>query len=193
MPHAKKIILTLFILPLLYLVIVLICIFQGTHYTPTTTPDTVLILGAQIKGNTKDNAYPSTVLKERLDTAIPYLLNYPTAKIIVCGGQGSDEVDSEANVMARYLITHGLSEERILIEDTSTRTKENIQNAQKKQDLNNTVIVTSDFHVFRSKLLAKRLGITQVSALPAQSKSSVTTKMYVREIFALGYGILFDW
>lgn len=78
--------------------------------------------------------------------------------------------------MARYLITQGISEERILIENTSTRTKENIQNAQKKQDLNDTVIVTSDFHVFRSKLLAKRLGIQQVSALPAQSKSSVTKK-----------------
>lgn len=177
---------------IIYAGFVLFLIFSGTKDQPTTKPDTVLILGAQVKGTSKNNAYPSTVLKERLDASIPYLKKYPKATVIVCGGQGSDEPDSEANVMAEYLRSNGISQKQILIEDTSTRTKENIQNAQKKQALGNTVIVTSDFHMYRSKLLAKRLGISEISGLPSVSKSSATFKTYVREICALGYGLLFD-
>lgn len=167
-------------------------ILSGTKEQPTSEPDTVLILGAQVKGTTKENAYPSTVLKERLDTAIVYLKKHPDAMVIVCGGQGSDEPDSEANVMAGYLINNGIPNASILREDTSTRTKENLQNALKKQALGNTVIVTSDFHMYRSKLLAKRLGMANVSGLPAVSKSSATFKTYVREVIALGYGLIFD-
>lgn len=177
---------------LTYTGLVLFLIFSGTKDMPTENPDTVLILGAQVKGSSKNTAYPSTVLKERLDAAVPYLKKQPKATVIVCGGQGSDEPDSEANVMANYLKTNGISQKQILIEDTSTRTKENIQNAQKKQALGNTVIVTSDFHMYRSKLLAKRLGISEISGLPSVSKSSATFKTYVREICALGYGLLFD-
>lgn len=176
----------------IYAGIIFLLILSGTKESPSSKPDTVLILGAQVKGTTKRNAYPSTVLKERLDTAIVYLNKHPDATVIVCGGQGSDEPDSEANVMAEYLINNGISKVSILREDTSTRTKENIQNAQKKQALGNTVIVTSDFHMYRSMLLAKRLGITEVSGLPAISKSSAKLKTYVREVVALGYGLIFD-
>ncbi|MGX7151064.1 YdcF family protein [Enterococcus ureasiticus] len=192
MKWVKRIMLIIIGVGIIYAGLVLFLILSGTKDQPTAAPDTVLILGAQVKGTSKDNAYPSTVLKERLDAAIPYLKEHPTATAIVCGGKGSDEPDSEANVMAEYLRVHGISQKQILTEDTSTRTKENIQNAQEKQALGNTVIVTSDFHMYRSKLLAKRLGISEISGLPAVSKSSARFKTYVREIVALGYGLLFD-
>lgn len=192
MKWVKRIMFIIIGLAFMYAALVLFLILSGTKEQPTTTPDTVLILGAQVRGSSKDNAYPSTVLKERLDAAIPYLKKYPNTTVIVCGGQGNDEPDSEANVMAEYLRVNGISQKQILIEDTSTRTKENILNAQKKQKLSNTVLVTSDFHMYRSKLLAKRLGISEVSGLPSVSKSSAVFKTYVREICALGYGLLFD-
>ncbi|MEI5989542.1 hypothetical protein A5881_001030 [Enterococcus termitis] len=192
MKWVKRIMFIIIGLAFMYAALVLFLILSETKEQPTTTPDTVLILGAQVRGSSKDNAYPSTVLKERLDAAIPYLKKYPNTTVIVCGGQGNDEPDSEANVMAEYLRVNGISQKQILIEDTSTRTKENILNAQKKQKLGNTVLVTSDFHMYRSKLLAKRLGISEVSGLPSVSKSSAVFKTYVREICALGYGLLFD-
>ncbi|MGX7244871.1 YdcF family protein [Enterococcus quebecensis] len=192
MKWVKRMMFIIISLGIVYIGLILFLILSGTKDQPTTAPDTVLILGAQVKGTSKDNAYPSTVLKERLDTAVPYLKEHPNAIAIVCGGQGSDEPDSEANVMAEYLRVNGISQKQLLIEDTSTRTKENIQNALKKQKLGSTVIVTSDFHMYRSKLLAKRLGITSISGLPAISKSSATFKTYIREIAALGYGLLFD-
>lgn len=194
LPKLLKItLITLVTIGAIYTSIVLFLIFSGTRDTPSTSPDTVLILGAQVKGTTKENAYPSVVLRERLDTATTYIKKHPEATVIVCGGQGSDEPDSEANVMKNYLIKQGISKEKIVAEDTSTRTKENILNAQKKQPLHNTVIVTSDFHIYRAKLLAKRLGIESISGLPAVSNNSAIFKSYTREIIALAYGLLFDW
>ncbi|MBO0471701.1 YdcF family protein [Enterococcus sp. DIV0242_7C1] len=188
----KQIVVIIIGIGTIYAAVVLAMIFSGTKDQPIKNPDTVLILGAQVKGSSKDNAYPSAVLKERLDAAVPYLKEHPEATVIVCGGQGADEPDSEANVMAEYLRVKGIPDTQILKEDTSTRTKENIQNAQKKQSLGKTVIVTSDFHIYRSKLLAKRLGISSISGLPAVSRSSAKIKTYIREVCALGYGLIFD-
>ncbi|MBL1230668.1 YdcF family protein [Enterococcus sp. BWB1-3] len=193
MKKLKKVLAVIVILCSIYIGSIFFLILKGTKEIPAAEPDTILILGAQVRGQSKETAYPSTVLKERLNTAISYIDENPQAVIIVCGGQGSDEPDSEANVMAGYLIANGVSSSRIIREDQSTRTKENITNALEKRDLGKTVIVTSDFHIYRSKLLANRLGIEELSGLPAKSESSVTARMYAREIIALSYAVLFDW
>lgn len=190
MKKVKRIIIFILALGILYGVIVTGLMFSGKQSQPEPNADTMLILGAQVKG---DPAYPSTSLKERLDAAIPYLNENLNTHVIVCGGQGSDESDSEANVMANYLIERGISESRITKEDTSTRTKENIANAMAKQSLGKTVIVTNDFHMYRAMLLGKRLGISDISGLPGKSNNSATVAMNLREILALGYGLIFDW
>lgn len=87
MKWIKRIMLLILGVGIIYAGFVLFLIFSGTKDQPTTKPDTVLILGAQVKGTSKNNAYPSTVLKERLDAAIPYLKKYPKATVIVCGGK----------------------------------------------------------------------------------------------------------
>lgn len=193
MKWVKKLMIMLFSLGFLYVGIIFILILSGIKETPQDSPDSILILGAQVKGETKNSAYPSTVLKERLDTALPYIKKHPDATIIVCGGQGKDEPDSEASVMATYLVKHGVPKNRIIEESQSTRTKENIKNAQQKKVLGNTVIVSNDFHIYRSKMLAKRLGMKEISGLPAPSRSSAKLRNYMREIIALSYGLLFDW
>ncbi|MGC6770176.1 YdcF family protein [Enterococcus sp. LJL128] len=193
MKKIRFFLLFMIIVGILYTGSLFFMILKGTKEQPANQPDTILILGAQVRGSSKETAYPSTVLTERLDTALPFINKNPNSIIIVCGGQGADEPDSEANVMADYLIDKGIDADRLIREDSSTRTKENIVNAQKKRELGKTVIVTSDFHIYRSKLLARRLGIKEISGLPAVSHSSVTPNMYLREIIALGYAVIFDW
>ncbi|MGL4696001.1 YdcF family protein [Enterococcus larvae] len=178
---------------ILYAGTILFLILRGTKDIPVDQPDTILILGAQVRGTSKENAYPSSVLKERLNEAIVFIGKNPQATVIVCGGQGSDEPDSEANVMADYLIQHNIDSKKIIKEDQSTSTKENIANAMEKADLGKTVIVTSDFHIYRSKLLARRLGLKTISGLPAHSQTSITPNMYSREVLALGFAIIFSW
>lgn len=188
----KRILLGLIALGVVYATVTFGLILSGTRQTPEADADTMLILGTQVKG-TKEKPYPSAVLRERLDTALPYLKESPKTIVIVCGGQGADEPISEAQMMADYLIDHGIPAAQIIEESSSTRTKENLQNAEVKRTLGQTVIVTSDFHLYRAELLAKRLGLKNISGLPAVSKSSALFKTYFREVFALGYGILFDW
>lgn len=193
MKKMMKLLVVLIGVGILYAVSMLFLIVQGTKEAPADNPDTLLILGAQVRGTSEGNAYPSSVLKERLNEAIHFIEENPQATIIVCGGQGKDEPDSEANVMANYLIQHHVDPTKILKEDLSTSTKENISNAMEKTNLGKTVIATSDFHIYRSKLLARRLGLNDISGLPAQSNTSVTANMYSREILALGFAMIFSW
>ena len=65
-------------------------------------------------------------IKSRLEVAVPYLTKYPHVKVIVSGGQGPDEDRTEASVMQDYLEQHGIDATRIIIEDQSTSTYENL-------------------------------------------------------------------
>lgn len=172
----KRLLITLLGLGLVFLLIIGGLIYSGTQQTPKKNADTMIILGAQVRGN----------------PAVPYLLENPQTKVVVTGGQGPDETDTEANVMARYLMEQGIDSQRIIKESQSSRTEENISNAKKLTDLGKTVIVTSDFHMYRGLMLARRENV-DASGLPAVSKSSATFKSYAREMLALPYGLLFDW
>ena len=130
-------------------------IFSGFGAKPTRDAKYCIILGAQWK-----KSGPSAVLKFRLDTAAKYLKEHPDTTAIVSGGQGSNEIISEAQGMKEYLCRLGIPEERILMEDRSTSTAENLlfsaRLMENKDDA--TVIVTNDFHLFRALQLAKKQG-----------------------------------
>ena len=176
-----------------YIVVILGLIFSQTKASPSDDVQTLLVLGAQIRGATKEEAYPSPVLKERLDTAFLYWKQHPEITIVVSGGQGSDEPATESSIMASYLIEKGVPKEIIFEESSSKRTQENIQFSNERYSLTHIAIVTNDFHMYRAQMLANRQGIKQVSGLSATSKTATTFSNYLREIIALGYGLLFDW
>ena len=83
--------------------------------------DYIIVLGAQMK-----EKGPSAVLQFRLDAAYAYLMNNEDTVCIVSGGQGRNEPCSEAEGMYAYLTQKGIPEQRILMEDQSTDTAENI-------------------------------------------------------------------
>ena len=83
--------------------------------------------------------------------------------LIVSGGQGDDEPVPEASAMASYLIARGFPADRLLVEDQSRSTEENLAFSKAIMDElrpgARATVVTSDFHAFRAALLARRLGI----------------------------------
>ena len=89
--------------------------------------------------------------------------------LIVSGGKGGDERVSEAEAMARYLTERGFPADRVVREDRSRTTEENllfskaIMDQQRPPGPGNPsarcVIVTSGFHAFRAAIIARRLGI----------------------------------
>jgi uncharacterized SAM-binding protein YcdF (DUF218 family) len=83
--------------------------------------------------------------------------------LIVSGGKGSDEQVSEADAMAGYLGARGFPAGRIEREDQSASTEENLANSKAIMDRlrpgATCVIVTSDYHVFRTAMIARRFGV----------------------------------
>jgi uncharacterized SAM-binding protein YcdF (DUF218 family) len=83
--------------------------------------------------------------------------------VIVSGGKGSDERISEAEAMARYLIERGLPADDVVREDQSRTTEENLTFSQaimaRSRPGYRCIIVTSNYHVFRAAIIARRLGV----------------------------------
>lgn len=98
------------------------CIISGFSKNTDKELDYIVVLGAQLK-----TTGPSRVLQYRLDTAYEYLTAHPDTKVIVSGGQGSNEPASEAQGMCDYLVKRGIEPDRIILEDKSVNTEQNIR------------------------------------------------------------------
>ena len=176
---------------LVYFIICNVIIFIYANQKPAANADTLVVLGSQVVGTP---AQAPLTLQIRLNTAINYLQNNPNTKVIVCGGQGPDESATEASVMAKYLIDNGINADRVYQEDQSKRTAEQFIFANRVLPLGKTVIVTNDFHILRSIMLAKRSGINDVSGLsaPLSFNNGDRYVALIREPLALANSWLFD-
>ena len=156
----------------------------GRRSTADYAEDVVLVLGGGIR---QGEVRPT--LQMRLDQALIYHRNNPSAIIIVTGGTGYGETISEAEAMARYLIYHGIPAGQILLEDAAYSTYTNMSFSRRMLDTHfdhppRAVIITSDFHMFRSSRFAERLGI-EATIYPAPTPWFGKPFYYVREVAAV--------
>ncbi len=178
----RRLLITLVSIGLLLFVIVEGCIIGSYHAKGEPNLDYIIVLGAQMKQNG-----PSAVLKFRLDEAYEYLTANENTVCIVSGGQGDNEPCSEAEGMYRYLVEKGISPERILLEDQSTDTSENIAYSAQLIDKDNTSvgIVTNNFHVFRGVHIARHAGFADACGIAARSNVYFQLNNMVREFFGV--------
>lgn len=143
--------------------------------------DFMIILGARVRGSV-----PSLALQYRIDTAAEYLKNNPNTIAIASGGQGTGENITEAEAIKLGLIKQGIDSSRIILENKSTDTVENISFSNKliPKYFKNGIIVTNDFHIFRAKMIARDNGLF-LDGLSAPTPSVVLIKSYFREYLAL--------
>lgn len=125
--------------------------------------DYVIIHGAGIK---KDGTV-TKLLADRCDKAIEIYRKDPTSPYLVpSGGQGSDEVCSEAEAMRKYLVSQGIPEDKILLENKSKTTMENVTFSknliEKRPGRKYTALVTSNYHIYRAMRYAKRAQLKAV-------------------------------
>jgi uncharacterized SAM-binding protein YcdF (DUF218 family) len=146
-------------------------------------PTTVIVLGCRVNGD-----QPSLALMRRIETAADYLLENPSIRVIVAGGQGPDEWITEAEAMKRVLIQMGVSEDRILSEDRSTSTLENLEFSKAllaENGLGNSVIIISEgYHMYRALSIAKRVGLN-AEGLASPTVRWLLPTFWVREWFAI--------
>lgn len=156
-------------------------IFSGNEVTPASA-DYIIVLGAQVRGDV-----PSHSLALRIEGAAKYLMENPETIAIASGGKGDGENLSEAQAIKNGLVAVGIEEERVILEDKSTSTVENIKFSKEKimNDEAEIVIVTNKFHVMRACLIAKHMGLEHVSGLPVKSNPLIALNCYVREFFAV--------
>lgn len=147
----------------------------------STSANYVIVLGAQVKGKVL-----SKTLKSRMDTACKYIKENRKAKVIVSGGQGDGEDISEAEAMSSYLVQQGIEPYRIIKEDQSVNTHENIKYSKKfiKEEATLVILITSRFHIYRAMGIAKRQGL-KVQGLGAPADHVLALNYYVREFFAV--------
>ena len=152
----------------------------------------LLVLGAGLRGGT-----PSLTLQQRLNTALEHLQENPGVQAILSGGQGRGETMSEAEAMSRFLLGHGIATNRLIKEERSTSTFENLRFCKdildaKGLDSGETVdVISSDFHLFRVKFLAKRAGLS-VHTISAPSPWYLLPNTCMREFFAVIKSFLLD-
>lgn len=167
----------------------------GEEDQPTLPVDAVIVLGAGVNGKT-----PSAALRSRIDAAAEYidLYGHGDVPIVLSGGQGSGEDISEAACMFRVL-QPGREDTLFLLEDRSTSTAENFAYSKALLeeyglDTENSVIavVTNDFHIYRSRLIAEREGLTTIGVPAELPWWWLTANYYLREAFALVKTVFFD-
>lgn len=160
-------------------------ILTGFYKTPSEPVDYVIVLGAHVR-----NGVPSRVLAKRLDAALEYAMEHEAVRIIVSGGQGSNETTSEAFAMANYLESRGLDRDRILLEEKSTNTNENLEFSKKLMEKDAAAaVVSNDFHIFRAVHLARNKGISNAQGLAARDDIRTLLANMAREFF----GVVKDW
>ncbi|MCR5214587.1 MAG: YdcF family protein [Eubacterium sp.] len=145
--------------------------------------EVLIVLGCKVNGEE-----PCSMLEERLVAAKAFLEENQDVICIVSGGQGSDEDISEAECMKRWLVASGIDEDRIIMEDQSTSTYENINysaNIIESEGLGmNVAIASNEFHIYRAGTLAEHLGLTY-SAVPAQTSWWLAPTYVVREMYGI--------
>ena len=149
----------------------------------------VIVLGCEVKGER-----PSRMLKGRMDAAVDHLRRDPSAVCVVSGGKGENEQISEAECMYRYMTAAGISPDRILCEDRSASTRENllfsarILRGKGISTEGGIAVVTNEFHACRAGLIAGELGM-ETGAVCACSPWWLLPTFYVRELYGLLYQI----
>ena len=176
-------------------VVLLGLVLTGARDSVTGQPQVMVILGCKV-----ESWGPSVLLQDRLDKALDYLEDHPDLTIVVSGGQGPDEHQSEAQCMFDYLTDHGVDGDQILLEDQSHNTWENIRFTQELLeqegvDASQVVVVSNGFHLTRVRMLWGRVweGEYTLSTLAAPSSHVPSRlKMYIREPLALVKSYFFD-
>lgn len=212
LPEAVRLFLIVFVIFLLFLFLLMESkVFSKMWAVPAEPVKYVIVLGACVRGTRVTRS-----LSYRLKKAAVYAKKYPECILVVSGGQGPGENITEAEAMSGYLQKLGISPERILLEDRSVNTRENLvfsrriilQYEEKNhEDLAGqggiegsrfyeeaqipVAVCSNNFHIYRAVALAKAVGTWKVYGLAAMTDPFMWLSFTVREGAALFKELMF--
>lgn len=149
--------------------------------------DYLVVLGARV-----DPDGPSPALRRRLNATMAYLEDNPETIVIASGGQGADEPMSEAQCIRDELVKRGIDAGRILMEDQSTTTAENIDYSMELMDdtSSSVGVVTNNYHVYRAVSIARAAGLENVHGIAAEYTGYTLFHYMIREAICIAADFL---
>ncbi len=176
-------IIALSVVALVYFVVIFSLMINRAYFSepPESGKATLIVLGGGIIGEE-----PSLMLRRRLNAAYRYMEKNPEATCIVSGGQAKDEIIPEALAMKKYLVSIGIAEEKIILEDKSENTLQNLKFSYKLLPQKDAaiIIVSDAFHQFRADMYAKNVGINSY-ALSSKTPWGLVPVYWLRETIAI--------
>ena len=169
-----------------------VCAYLSTKSRPPLDRDYIIILGCGLRSD----GTPMPLLKGRIDAAMDFEKEQfdktgKHAVFVPSGGQGADEVISESQSMTNYLTEHGVPQERILLEDRSVNTMQNMQFSGEiiKRHAEcfekcKIAFATTNYHIFRGYILAKKNGF-EAKGISAKTKKYFYPNAFLREFVGL--------
>ncbi len=156
----------------------------SAKYETDYTSDYLIVLGATIRDDG-----PGKLLRNRCGVAIDYINKNPDAAIVASGGYIKGKQVSEASVIKSYLVKKGVNEKRVILEEKSLNTYNNLTNSlsiikEKKITDKKITVITSDFHALRVGMMTKKIGMNS-SILSARTPYHLIPFNYFREFFAI--------
>ncbi|MFJ9363768.1 YdcF family protein [Nocardia sp. NPDC101769] len=158
--------------------------------SPRPGAEVVVVLGCRLR---HDRVAP--MLARRLNRALEVMgeehRRGRTPLLVASGGQSGRETVAEAEAMADYLVAQGIPDDRILRENRSRNTEENLRFTVRElrgrgidPERARITVVTSDFHVLRTAGLVRRLGL-RAQVTGARTSRLLTRKSFLREFVAV--------
>lgn len=147
--------------------------------------DYAVVLGAAVQ----EDGTASRIMRQRLEAAMEFLERNPKAVVILSGGQGGNEPISEAQCMYDTLVEMGADQDRLLIEDQSQTTRENLKNSLRIMEERGgtekpVTIITSEFHQRRAAYIGTSLGMETCPVSGNTDQWFYRINYTLREVFA---------
>jgi len=158
-------------------------IFTITHIPKSSW---LLVLGAGVEKNNQ----PSSILKDRLISAQKYIKKFNPKHIILSGTKRSPDYN-EPSVMLNYLVSSGVNQDLIISDESGFSTFHSFVNLKNKYNPGKIIVISQRFHLYRSLLISKILGL-QSKGFAANNllfSKNKKTFWYFREIMATVYNL----
>ncbi len=146
-------------------------VFDGSH-------DCIIVLGAGLR-----NGEPSPMLKDRLEKGIALYNAGVAPKLLMSGDHGHSHYN-EVQVMKQYAIDAGVPSEDIFMDHAGFSTYETMVRAQDVFDVKAPVIVTQEYHLYRSVYIASKLDLNCLGVSTDPRTYGGETKRAIREYAA---------
>jgi uncharacterized SAM-binding protein YcdF (DUF218 family) len=160
---------------------------------PALRQDYIIVLGAGLVDNEV-----TPLLAKRIQKALDFAEKQvaQTAKaptLVLSGGRGSDERLSEAEAMANWVRlvsgTNGKNHPRLILEERSRNTLENMRFSKQLMDNESgtyhCIYSTNGYHLLRAGIYAKQAGLKMTSGIGAKTAAYYLPNAVIREYIAI--------